>query len=647
MPKSSKKNLNFNVRANIPKKKASISFGASMIQKQIKHKLFKKMFKGPKGIKRVQNRPVKKGRKMKAFKTVTDGISHSRQVFNNSSVTDTFAPRREKLANVNGTTAASLAISQIYLNPGNENLCPIFAKTAKNYSQYKCKKLAISYEVEAYAASSSVVSAGKLILATNFNPDDGLFQTDQQMENYAGSVRTVPYAGCTHDIMRQHQKSSLDTYYVYSSTNQKAPTGEFGKFYDMGTFQFGSQGNASTAEIGELFVYYQFEMIRPLQDDATVNNDLYDHVFESPPASAGASNKMGSSGGVATPSSSGNISDAGNNAFYIQTTGRYLITMNWTASSTTITAAPTMSAGSGITYIPIFGDNTTNTVSLFSQYNASSLCLIDCVVGVAGSSNIVIGGLTGMTGAYFDLVVRQVPPGLSAPRVEALSEMEKLKAQVATLMGNTSVGRMGLCKKLKPFVPFHIEHPGPLRFVKDRNKYPPITYSDEYVLGKTYDLNNLLRPLPTTNNQRVESLLITTPDIPRIGKDFTPSKIEISGKDEVLEECDDTCDDELYNYHDFINNPTFQFALKQCNIKSTDSLFDPVGVDFFKVTDETQLQELKELHETHCSAIHDLGSYLETENAQLRVVCYKVRHVKLAYENLHESVSQIKLQNKN
>jgi len=172
----------------------------------------------------------------------TDGISIMKTVHNSSVIEDTFAVRREKVANIIGSTGSTFTMSQaLYINPGNSVLFPIFSQIAATYEQFRVNECVFSYETEAYAASGINVSAGKVILATNYDPADSQFSSDTQMENYFNSDRGAPFTEIVHDVLggdHALKDEPIKAYFVNSAANTIAPSSDStnNKFYDVGLF---------------------------------------------------------------------------------------------------------------------------------------------------------------------------------------------------------------------------------------------------------------------------------------------------------------------------------------------------------------------------------------------------------------------------
>jgi len=374
-----------------------------------------------KGVVKGKRRGGGNGRQGNKNYMASDGMNRSRVVTNNSVIEDTFQVRREKIANVNGTSAFTIAQS-LYVNPGNSVLFPIFSQIAATYEEYRVNKLVFTFETDAYTAVSSTASAGKIILATNFDPDDATFSGDTQMENYCGSVKGPPYAPIIeHDLMaagRSRRRGAkgdfaLNNYFVYSSGNALAPVTGAGKFYDVGQFQVATSNNAVTTEIGELYVTYSFTMIRPKQQTPLGSNLLQAHIVESPAASAAAAGSafLGTTGGVLRSGSTLPTVVTGN-TFTLPFQGTYLVASAFIGS---VTVVQSLGGGSAITGVQIMHDNATTSASGVSGSQAVSMIVFTVATSGTGAANTVtITGLTNLAAGTADIFISQISTGLTA-----------------------------------------------------------------------------------------------------------------------------------------------------------------------------------------------------------------------------------------
>jgi len=294
--------------------------------------------------------------------------------------------------------------------------------------------LVFSYETEAYTASGSNVSAGKVILATNYDPSDAAFTTDQQMEDYSNSDRGAPYCEIVHDVLggdHSLKNEPLKNYFVNSSANTQAPTGDSsqGKFYTIGNFQLGCQGNASaSAEIGELYVTYSFTMIRPKQQTPLGQNLVCAHVVEGAAATAAAAGSafLGTTAGLVRSGSTLNVV-ATKSTFSLPALGRYLVSAVFQGS---VTVNATFSPGANISNATILVDNSLSEVAGTS--GGYSLCMYACDVNVAGTGSgnlITISGLTNLASGTADILISQISTGLTRP----VTRLEKLERMIQRL----------------------------------------------------------------------------------------------------------------------------------------------------------------------------------------------------------------------
>lgn len=345
----------------------------------------------------------------------TDGISSSRVYTNTSQIEDRFSLRREKIADITGSTSAFSLQQSLYLNPGNSVMFPIFSQIAAVYEEYRVNHLRFIFETEAYTASGSNQSAGIACLATNFDPDDSTFSQLTQMENYYGSIKGPPYATkMVHDVIRAHRGRkgsngrktdlSLNNYFVYSSGNSSAPSNSTSKFYDIGLFQLAVANMVGSGIIGELYVEYSFTMIRPKQQTPLGQNLLTAHIVEGPAATAAASGSafLGTTGGVLRGGSTLPVVST-KSTFTIPAAGNYLVAAQFDGA---VTVIPTFTPGSNISGTSILADNSLYVVNAVSSNYALGVWIYTVSASGTGSANTVtISGLTNLASGYADILI--------------------------------------------------------------------------------------------------------------------------------------------------------------------------------------------------------------------------------------------------
>jgi len=378
------------------------------------------------------SKSARKGRATNALKNnkrtfqemvVSDGLNRALQMHNNSTIVDRFPRRMEKVTDLTFGFQTFQNKYQYYLNPGNTELFPIFSKVAAVYEQYRCRFLRFHYVTEAYVASGSTFASGKLVMATNVDPDEPSFSSMTAMENYIGSDRTVPFASMTHDPMgslkvlknkqgRAHMP--LNEYFVYPSGNLNAPVNTSTKFYDMGLFQMASSGlplNGVNTEIGELYVEYEFDLIRPRDISSIGTGLLACHVRELPAASVSAANPFGSGGhGVLATGSNINPTtsvSAGQATVAWPEAGNFFVSISVLGNLSSMTVT-NVSAAYGNFVPSVFRNDSQTFQNTLTAGTGATVCFVYTNFDSSG-----LGGFSfnvpGATSGNLDLWIIQIP----------------------------------------------------------------------------------------------------------------------------------------------------------------------------------------------------------------------------------------------
>jgi len=333
---------------------------------------------------------------------------------NHSHVVDHFALREEKVCNISGNTAGFNIQQNFYLNPGNKALFPIFSAIANTYECWRPKVLRFEYRTEAYKATNTF-SAGKIIIATDYNALDPPFTTDSQMENYTNSVKAAPYDSFVHNPLwkdKHGQHDPIKTYYTNYSDNIAAPAGDNEKFYDLGNLQIALMNMAGTTECGELYVVYQFDMIRPRAPITDDTSAQYQHITESPNGTGSSSQIFGTSGPSTNAGSTLNFVATGNNVV-LANTGVYLLSL-WQVSGTgTFSAAPNFtSAGSNLSEVSLANDETSGQMRTYNGIYANFSMIIQVTAFGTGAANtITFSGGSGGSQTSTDLFINYMGEG--------------------------------------------------------------------------------------------------------------------------------------------------------------------------------------------------------------------------------------------
>jgi hypothetical protein len=397
--------------------------------------------------------------------TSSDGLNQSMTMTNNSSIEEQFKIRFEKVTDLIGTTSsfALLTNGQYYLNPGNTVLFPIFSKIAVTYEQYRVNVLRFHYVTQSYTASGTNVGAGRIIMATDFDPDAANFVTKSQMENYEKSVAFEPYARhVVHDVLAAKSARKdlpLKSYFVSGSANQLSPVTGQAKFYDLGNFQVAGSGTVdATSIIGELWVEYSFTMIRPIQEVPLGDAILAAHYIVTPVT---ASSRFLS--GVQQVGSNMSLTLAAN-TITIPIAGNFFVTYNASAA-TSFTDANNLSVGAGGTLLTVLcsvgvADNYTGTGSAGSGgtlaiWNFVVSCTVPGVVITFPGTPTIVGATKA------DIWCMQIPSDIITvfAKQKECDRIDRLEKMMRNLVLTNEDWSCHSYDKLKPEIPMRSIEP--------------------------------------------------------------------------------------------------------------------------------------------------------------------------------------------
>jgi len=408
-------------------------------------KALKQLFIGPRLLKKSRrgraSGALSNNKRTFSEMLISDGLNKALQMHNSASIVDHFPRRMEKVCDIIPTSTSFAIFQALYLNPGNSVLFPIFSQIAATYEQFRCRFLKFHYVSEAYTASGSNISAGKIIMATNADPNDAQFNNSTQMENYAGADRSAPFSNLCHDVvnaLKVNKTMPLREYYVNPGANTASPaTDSTDKFFDMGLFQFATSGlpSASSVEYGELYVEFEFDMIRPKQQTPLGQSLLASHLVESSAGSGSAAAPLGTGGG-ASKSGSNIPSVTSNTTFTLPVAGNFLVVCSFIDGGTT-TAVPILTPGTAISKLTVWAGDGFNASTAFNAAGITTLYAAVFSVVSAGSgvnNTITITGLTGYASGSTDIWISQVPSSIiTIVDREECKEIDTLKSQVREL----------------------------------------------------------------------------------------------------------------------------------------------------------------------------------------------------------------------
>lgn len=186
--------------------------------------------------------PVAQGRVRSARKPCLEGMSNG----------DIVISHREYIQDVAGSVAFAATVCNV--NPGIPGTFPWLSAIAQRYESYIFENLVFEFETQ-----SPTSATGTVLIALDYDASDAPPVDKVSALAYRSSVRSPPWADCTH-ISLQEDLRKHKTYFVRTSpllANQDI------KLYDVANAYLCTQGQASTAAIGELYVSYRVRLMTP------------------------------------------------------------------------------------------------------------------------------------------------------------------------------------------------------------------------------------------------------------------------------------------------------------------------------------------------------------------------------------------------
>jgi hypothetical protein len=300
---------------------------------------------------------------------------------------------REYLGDILGSTGFTNV--PYVLNPGVSSTFPWLSSVAANYQEYRFHGLVFEFR----SLITDFVTGGApgvIIMATNYNSDAIDYANKQQMENSEYAVSVKPTLNLMHGIECALGQTILPTKYIRTGP---VPVGQDLRLYDQGIFQFATQQNPVGQDLGELWVSYCVEFLKPILPIVESDAGPGLHSVRNTPSTASPFGlvqvkQTGSLNAVV----SGSLVTI-NNA---QTGSYYMIVIDWDGGSTTTVSYPTF-VFSACVQVTEFNNDASNIFEAPSgSFTSNSACvqIIVTPTSIDGPSIISLGAAGGV-----------VPPG--------------------------------------------------------------------------------------------------------------------------------------------------------------------------------------------------------------------------------------------
>lgn len=352
---------------------------------------------------------------------------------------------REYIQDITGSTTFSL--SAFPINPGVPATFPWLAGAAQNFEEYILHGLVFEFKsTSATALNSTNTALGTVIMATEYNVTNPVFVAKRDMENYVYSSSCSPDVSALHPVECARDINVLSELFV---RNTIPVSGVDLRFSDIGLFQIATVGMQAASNIGELWVTYDIELIKPKLTNTYAAIGPAHFVFDTAASipSAGSTapvdtNYFGTSGSKFRLLGTGNspVTISGN-VITFNTPGRYMLINAIIGSGgvTPVFFTPTISSSVVVANIFYNGAASPGNGMTIKENNgvldvhvydvSSTLSTVPATVTYSGTP------LAGLTVTGVDFLVFPLPSGFTGRHRTDIEILQDEFLQLKTLFG--------------------------------------------------------------------------------------------------------------------------------------------------------------------------------------------------------------------
>lgn len=168
---------------------------------------------------------------------------------------------KEYIGDVSSSTLFST--TSYLINPANGALFPWLSNIAKSYQQYKVHGMIMYFNsTSADALNSTNTALGTVMMATNYDVRESNYASKFEIENTFFSTSGKPSEDHAHPIECANKERPTNVMYVDNAGEGSLDP----MLYYSGNFQVATVGSQAAAVIGELWVTYDIELMKPKSD---------------------------------------------------------------------------------------------------------------------------------------------------------------------------------------------------------------------------------------------------------------------------------------------------------------------------------------------------------------------------------------------
>lgn len=167
----------------------------------------------------------------------------------------------------NTSVQSKFTVTSYPINAAYKPTFPWLSQTAQNWVLYDFQGLVFEYRPTSGEFGNLNTNAlGKVVMATQYDPDHDAFGSIVEMENYDYATACKPSEHMLHGVETKHTQRATNMLYTRTGVVSKDPV-----FTDLGNFCIATEGipltipsgyNTVTTNIGELWVTYKVKLSR-------------------------------------------------------------------------------------------------------------------------------------------------------------------------------------------------------------------------------------------------------------------------------------------------------------------------------------------------------------------------------------------------
>lgn len=354
---------------------------------------------------------------------------------------------REYIQDIVGSSG--FTIQTFPVQPGISTTFPWLSCVSQAFEEYILHGILFEFKsTSADALNSTNTALGTVIMATEYNPLHGPFTGKRDMENYVYSTSSPPSVSALHPIECARDVTVLSELFI-----RNVPlTGADLRFSDLGLFQIATVGMQASATIGELWVTYDVELIKPKLPDAYSSVGPAHYVYSLGTLNPNPQNGVPTQANLFGTLTSQKFQLLGtgvspvtleaSNIMRFQQTGRYFVSLNINSGTAWTAAAPVLFPVGAATLLPLFHVGATTAIQFSAPepgdtINSAELSFVIEILpdtsNVKPYITIDLGSFTAGAPAI-DIWVMPLPAGFSTPKVNEIDQFRNELQQLRLTM---------------------------------------------------------------------------------------------------------------------------------------------------------------------------------------------------------------------